>query len=111
VTITYIPTIAGTNTAYLMMSSTGAMPVIRTLNGIATIATGLDKTKKSFIVTVENGNILFEANAGENVEIINSIGQILVQKQTVEGMNTIPVSTRGVLIVKVGSRVSKVILY
>lgn len=110
VTITYTPTLVGTNTATLMMTSTGAMPVIRTLNGISSIATGLYTTNKSLFVTVENGNILFDANAGENVEIFNSVGQKLVQKQTVEGMNTIPVSTRGVLLVKVGNRVSKVIL-
>ena len=110
VTITYTPTLIGTNTAYLTMSSTGAMPVVRTLNGISSIATGYDTTKKLLIVTVENGKIVFEANTGEIVEIFNSIGQKLVQKQTIEGINTLPVSARGVLIVKVGSRVSKVIL-
>lgn len=110
VTITYTPILVGTNTATLMMSSTGAMPVIRTLNGISSIATGLDITKKTLIVTVENDNILFYADAGENAEIFNSIGQKIVQKQTLEGINTIPVSTRGVLLVKVGNRISKVIM-
>jgi hypothetical protein len=93
-----------------MMSSTGAMPVIRTLNGISTIATGTNLLKTSFIITVENGNIKFLSNAGETVEIYDSIGQKIIQRLTVDGMNTIHVSEHGVLIFKAGNKVTKVIL-
>ena len=110
VTITYSPTSPGTNTAILTMSSTGAVAVTRTLNGVASIATDINIPKISLIVSVENGNVLFNATAGETVEIFNSIGQKLFQKLTVDGVNTIPLTDHGVLLVKVGSRVGKVIL-
>jgi hypothetical protein len=110
VTITYSPKKSGSDSATLMMSSTGAMPVIRTLNGISTIATGTNLLKTSFIITVENGNIKFLSNAGETVEIYDSIGQKIIQRLTVDGMNTIHVSEHGVLIFKAGNKVTKVIL-
>jgi hypothetical protein len=110
VTITYSPTLPGTNTAILTMSSTGAAAVIRTLNGVASIATDVNTPKTSLIISVLNGNVLFSATAGETVEIFNSIGQKLVQMLSVDGINTIPLTNHGVLLVKVGSRVGKVIL-
>jgi len=110
VTITYSPTLAGTNSAILTMSSTGAMAVIRTLNGVASIATDVNTPKTSLFISVENGNVLFNATAGEMVEIFNSIGQKLFQKLAVDGINTIALTNHGVLLVKVGDRVGKVIL-
>lgn len=110
VTITYTPSFSGTNSATLMVSSTGAMSVARTLNGTASISTDINAPVTSFIVSVKNGNVLFSANAGEYVEIYNSVGQMLVQKMTVDGRNSIPVTSSGLLLVKIGSRVTKVIL-
>ena len=110
VTITYSPKISGSDSATLMMSSTGAMPVIRTLNGISSITTENNSLKTSFIITVENGNILFLSNAGETIEIYDTIGQKIIQRLTVDGMNTIHVPEHGVFILKVGNNVTKVIL-
>jgi len=110
VTITYSPTLPGTNTATLTMSSTGAVAVIRTLNGVASIATELNSPKTLLILSVENGNVLFNATAGETVGVFNSIGQKLFQKIAVDGLNSIPLTDHGILLVKVGSRVGKVIL-
>jgi len=110
VTITYTPNTSGSNTAYLTFSSIGAMTVVRTLNGISSIATDLNTSKDSFVVTVENGNVLFNASVGETVQIYNTIGQLLVQKQTIDGVNTISVAVRGVLFVKLGNKTAKVIL-
>ncbi|MDP4238062.1 MAG: hypothetical protein Q8904_01150 [Bacteroidota bacterium] len=110
VTITYTPDNPGTNTAILMLSSNGAMSVGRSLTGIAAIATDVSTNKASFGVISENGSIHFRATAGETVEIYNAIGQQLLHKLTVEGVNTIPVSARGVVLVKIGSRFAKVIL-
>jgi len=110
VTITYSPTLPGTNTAILTMSSTGAAAVIRTLNGVASIATDINIPKTLLALSVENGNVLFNAISGETVEIFNSIGQKLFQKLAVDGINTISITDHGVLLVKVGSRVGKVIL-
>ena len=110
ITITYSPKSSGSDSATLMMSSTGAMPVIRTLNGISSIATENKSLKEAFTVIVENGNILFRSNAGETVELYNPIGQKIIQKQAVDGMNTIHVSEHGVLILRAGTNVTKVIL-
>jgi len=110
VTILYAPVASGTNTALLTITSPVAMPVTRTLYGNASIATGVSAPLNTFFITAENGNILFNSVAGETVEIYNSIGQKLVQKLTVDGINTIPVDAHGVLVVKVGNKVAKVIL-
>ena len=110
VTITYSPKSSGSYSAILMMSSPGAMPVIQKLNGISSIATENNSLKTSSSIAVVNGNILFLSNAGETVEIYNPIGQKIIQKLTIDGMNTIHVSEHGVLILKVGNKVTKVIL-
>ena len=109
-TIVYSPVALGVNTALLTITSPVAMPVTRTLYGNASIATGVSAPLNTFFITAENGNILFNSVAGETVEIYNSIGQKLVQKLTVDGINTIPVDAHGVLVVKVGNKVAKVIL-
>ena len=111
VTITYSPISVGSNTATLVMASAGAMPVTRTLNGNATIGpdTGIS-LQKSFIISALNGNVILTADAGETVEIYNSLGQKLIQKSTVNGINIIPVNAHGVILVKVGNKVAKVVL-
>jgi len=110
VTITYSPNTQGYNTATLTLSSDGAVTVARTLNGIATVATDIHTPIYSLVLSVENNHILFMANAGEIIEIYNSIGQKLIQKPTVDGINAISVTAHGLLLVKVGTRVGKVIL-
>ena len=109
--IMYKPIFAtSTNTATLTMSSLGAMPVIRNLIGNTLIATDISITDTPLEVFVNNGKVIFNAKTDEIVEIYNSVGQKLIQKLTIGGINTIPVSTRGVLLVKMGSRISKVIM-
>jgi hypothetical protein len=93
------------------MSSPVAMVVQRTLYGNSTVATSdLNAPKSSFYISVVNGNVIFNSLAGETVDIYNSIGQRLIQKLTVEGENTIPVPIHGVLLVKVGNKVTKVMM-
>jgi len=110
VNITYAPLTSGNHTATLTMSSLGAMDVTRTLHGVATVVTGLNSTESLLVVTALNGNVLFTTNDNEVVDIYDSIGQKLVHQMTVNGLNTIPISAHGVVIVKVGSKISKVIL-
>lgn len=57
-----------------------------------------------------NGNVVLSALAGETVQIYNAVGQKLVEKTTVGGENSIPVTAKGVVLVKVGNRLAKVIL-
>jgi len=110
ITITYSPVSTGTNTATLTMSSVGAMPATRTLTGNTVVATDIDTPTSSLIVSVVNGNILVRTSAGEAIEIYNSIGQKLLKTISLEGLNIIPMSAQGVLLVKVGNKVAKVIL-
>jgi|ERR1035437_1559358 hypothetical protein len=110
VTITYTPVVPGSNSATLIMSSPGAMAVARTLNGNTSVATGLQPLVSTLIVSAENGNVLIRAKVGETLEIYNAIGQKLIETLTVEGINLIPVKARGVLLVKLGNRIAKVIL-
>jgi hypothetical protein len=71
----------------------------------------LSITKNNLLsITKENDNLIFSATAGESVEVYNSVGQKLVQKPAVEGQNSIPVSAKGVVLVKVGNRLAKVML-
>ncbi|HON03228.1 MAG TPA: hypothetical protein PLM04_08920, partial [Paludibacteraceae bacterium] len=62
-------------------------------------------------IFVRNGQVVVTAPAaGERIEIFNAVGQRLVSKLSTEGENTISVSAKGVLVVKFGSEVTKVIL-
>jgi len=109
VVVTYNPTVQGNHTATLLMSSTAAMDVTRTLNGVATVGTGLNSTQ-TMKITASNGNVIFSSDAGEVVKIYNSIGQKLVQQLTVDGFNKIPIAAHGVVLVNVGDTTAKVIL-
>ena len=109
VTITYVPILTGSNTAALIMSSEGAIPVTRTLYGNSSISTDVNSLRSSFVINVENNNIIFMANAGEIVNLYNAVGQKLLQKQAVDGVNKISINFHGVILIKIGQRVSKVI--
>ena len=77
---------------------------------VALTATGLTSTRTDAQARAYRGKVLFEAAAGESVEIYNTVGQKLVSATAVDGLNEVPVSAAGVLVVKVSNRVSKVIL-
>jgi hypothetical protein len=110
ITVTYSPTVIGNHTATLTMASTGAMNLTRTLTGVSTNITNIITVQKPFNVYVINGNIAITADSGETLDIYNAIGQRLVHKLAVEGLNPIAVSAHGMVIVKVGNRFAKVIL-
>jgi len=71
---------------------------------------GLSNPTSHIAVTVSKGIINFNAIANQTVEIFNAVGQKLISKTTVNGLNTIAVSAKGVVLVKVGSQISKVVL-
>jgi len=75
-----------------------------------TIATGLNTIHAQLPISVINGTIVFSASAGELIQIIDASGQRLVRKPAIEGINTILVSVKGMLLVGVGNRVAKVVL-
>jgi hypothetical protein len=110
ITITYSPITVGNHTAILTMASTGAMNLTRTLNGISNQLSGINAIQLPLNVGVANGKILFTADSGESLDIYNGVGQKLLHQLTTEGLNTVSVHATGVLLVKLGNRVAKVIL-
>ncbi len=59
---------------------------------------------------VANGQVNVKATAGEKVEVFNAIGQKVISTTAKEGINTLSTNAKGILIVKVANRISKVIL-
>jgi hypothetical protein len=110
VTVTYTPTATGTHTAMLTLSSPGAIDTTSLLSGTSLNYDGINTINQELNISTQNGNILFSANAGEVIYISNTLGQTLIHKVAVEGENSISVQAHGILLVKVGSRVAKVIL-
>ncbi|MDR1653842.1 MAG: hypothetical protein LBS01_09415 [Prevotellaceae bacterium] len=57
-----------------------------------------------------NGNIVVEnAKAGETIAVYNATGQMLASKVANQGINTVSVSAKGILIVRAGDKVAKII--
>ncbi len=110
VILIYSPTIAGAHSATLTMSSNGAMSQTYSIIGNANVSTYVNVKHASLKIYTENDKLIFTAKAGESVEIYNAIGQKIMHTLAVEGENSVSVSSRGVLLVKVGNRVAKVIL-
>lgn len=79
-------------------------------NSSDTISTITSPQVTELTVYAQNGKVFFTATAGETVEIYNMLGQQLHLAPVVTGMNEVSVSAKGVLIVKVGNRVGKVIV-
>ncbi|MFT3753948.1 MAG: FN3 associated domain-containing protein [Paludibacter sp.] len=105
-----IPTTAQDITGVVLVFGTTAQLVPRSLSDFsASTATSLNPVKDNSIHAA-NGNIVLSASANQTVEIFNAVGQKLLNLKAVEGQNTIPVSAKGLLLVKVGNQISKVIL-
>jgi hypothetical protein len=77
---------------------------------VITLPTGLSNIYNSLNINASKGILRFGATAGEIVEIFNAIGQKILSKSAIEGTNTIQINTHGVILVKVGNRLGKVIL-
>ena len=108
VTINFVATANGSYSAVLTLSSPGSAS--KTFNLNASISTGIMPVAVSSAVYNSNGNIAFTASAGQTVEIFNTVGQKLLTKTTVNGLNTIQLSAKGIVLVKVGNRISKIVL-
>ena len=72
--------------------------------------TALATTYSPLNVSANNGVIKLVAEAGETIEVYNALGQKILHKTTTEGVNIISLSQHGVLVVKLGNKVAKIIL-
>jgi len=109
VTITYSPTVEGNHVAVLTLSSTGAEDVSLNLSGSATVS-GLNPAVIKGVYARDGKIFVNAAVAGMNIEVYNTVGQRVASQVLKGDLNIIPVSTKGVLLVKCGSEVTKVIL-
>ena len=109
-TINYTPTSVGNHVAILSFSTGGFTTINRTINGSATIATGLKKNDSLLQLSKVNGNLVFRANKGELITIYNALGECLLSKQTLEGVNVITSPSNGFLVVKLGTKSCRIIL-
>jgi hypothetical protein len=71
--------------------------------------TSLENATANFAIRVNNSKIMFNATAGELIEIYNIAGQKIISQIANDGLNTIPVTNKGVLVVKVGEIIAKVV--
>ena len=110
ITINYSPTAAGIHSATLNLISNGAASGTISLNGTSTIATTEIHSTPIENLVAGNGKLRLSANSGETIEVFTVVGQKLFQQTAIEGINTIQISQHGVLLVKAGNRISKVIL-
>ena len=110
ITITYKPVTGTNHSATLTMASTGAFDLARPISGVNNGTTEVNSVLSSLNVYAYNGKININANAGESLDIYNSVGQRIMHTITAEGLNSISVPARGVLLVKLGNKLSKVIL-
>jgi predicted extracellular nuclease len=99
---TYYYTVTAKNGSYVSPASDEA--------SAATLGTATSNVAVRGIF-VRNGQVVVTAPAaGERIEIFNAVGQRLVSKLATAGENIISVSAKGVLVVKFGSEVTKVIV-
>lgn len=105
-----IPTTAQDITGVVYNYSTTEVDLVPRSAADFTLSTGNENPTITKSIYASNGNILFTSEAGQTVEIFNAVGQKLISRTTFEGLNTIPVKVKGVVFVKLGSEISKVIM-
>ena len=74
------------------------------------LTTSVDNPLDNLAITAFDGKIRFSATADQLVEVYNAVGQKLMSVTTLDGLNTLNVNAKGMMIVKVGDRLAKVIL-
>jgi hypothetical protein len=107
---TTIPSTLQDITGVVLINTTAKLIPRSTADFIRTVGTDVSHANADMTITTLEGKIQFSSIANIDVEIFNSVGQKLVTLKTIEGINIIPVSARGVVIVNVGGHITKAIL-
>jgi len=95
----------------LNYSTTQTVLVPRSLaDFVPTVTTDMLNTENSDEISGSKSTVTLHAKAGEIVDIYTITGQKIASMLTAEGLNIIPVAAHGVVIVKAGNRIAKVIL-
>lgn len=77
---------------------------------VATLGTAVPELNAGLNLRVVGGSIVFDAVANQLVEVYNAVGQRIKSTVTVDGLNTVAVGNKGLILVKVGAQIQKVIL-
>ncbi len=77
---------------------------------VTSFGVGTDNPSSLTSIYAHNAKIHFAATAGERVEVYNAVGQKIISTLATDGQNELSVNAKGVMIVKIGSRLAKVIL-
>lgn len=118
-TLNVVNELDNTETGYLRMSptcasSTGGYNKIDNIqfNADVSISTGseLISAMPDMRISISNGVLRFNASAREKLEIYNAFGQKLIEKPTIKGLNEVPLSVKGLIIIKTGNCISKMIM-
>ena len=107
VTISYTNN-GSADAAVLTLSSPGATS--KTFNLAGGITTGISQVLSPLSVSASDGVIRFTAESGRTIELYNAVGQKLLIKQTMAGLNSIQISAKGIIMLKMGNKVAKVVL-
>ena len=74
------------------------------------LTTQLISPVSTLTVSASDGVIRFTAEPGQVIELYNTVGQKLLSKQTMAGLNSIQISAKGIIMLKMGNKVAKVVL-
>lgn len=110
VRVTYRPTEDGSHSAILTATSNGVTYSVRNLNGTAKMLHDHGNHNSQLIFFVRNGYVLFLANERDSICVYNAMGQKILSKMAVQGLNVISLNIHGVIVLKVGDKVAKAIL-
>jgi hypothetical protein len=96
----------------ITIASSGTTSQTLALSGnVQENVTGLWDANSSFTVSAINNNLKVSGvEAGSIIDIYNGIGKKLISRNAINGVNLFPMQTKGLLIVKVGSKTTKIVL-
>ncbi|MFT3751803.1 MAG: hypothetical protein QM800_02640 [Paludibacter sp.] len=109
VTVTYGPTTGISHSAKLSITAAGGNTLEYNLTG-SVLTSLLQNSSIKEAIYASNGKIYFNANAGQQLEVYNALGQKIISKTANDGLNTVAVSSKGIFVVKVGNCTAKVML-
>jgi len=90
-------------------NSSSTSGLSNTIGTTTLLVTGMEVNRITNL-TATNGKITFTASQGDKVTVYNTMGQMLINRTAIDGLNEISITAKGVLLVKVGTKTAKVIL-
>lgn len=109
---TAIPTTA-TNFAGMLLEYNGTLqfyPRSLTDIGYSGAVMGLKEIVKENVVFGSNGQLNVKASQGQNIQVFDLMGRLLLNREAMEGINTFSLKSNQLYLVKVNNAVTKIVL-